>query len=66
MAGANSGVYFHTAWLDKGWPAQCAVDTPAADHCFGIRERVGLFWRDMYQPGHVAPRGANVKPGAVP
>jgi hypothetical protein len=20
--GANSGVYFHTAWLDKGWPTQ--------------------------------------------
>jgi hypothetical protein len=40
----------------------CAVDTPAADYCFGIRERVGLSWRDMYQPGHVPPRGASATP----
>ena len=46
----------------------CAVDTPAADYCFGLRERVGLSWRDMYQPGHVPPRGANATPtvGVVP
>ena len=47
---------------------RCAVDTPAADYCFGIREAVGLSWRDMYEPGHVPPRGANWKPdaGVVP
>ena len=31
---------------------RCAVDTPAGDYCFGIREAVGLSWRDMYEPGH--------------
>jgi hypothetical protein len=46
----------------------CAVDTPAADYCFGIREAVGLTWRDMYEPGHVPPRGATWKSdaGVVP
>ena len=46
----------------------CAVDTPAADYCFGIREAVGLSRREMYKPGHVPPRGANWKPdaGVVP
>jgi hypothetical protein len=46
----------------------CAVDTPAADYCFGIRERVGLSWRDMYVPGHEPPRGARIRPdaGVVP
>jgi hypothetical protein len=43
----------------------CAVGTPAADYCFGLREKVGLSWRDMYQPGHVPPRGAKAQPGAA-
>ena len=33
---------------------RCAVDTPDGDYCFGIREAVGLSWRDMYEPGHHA------------
>jgi hypothetical protein len=37
---------------------QCAVDTPAGDYCFGIREAAGLSWRDMYEPGHQPTRGA--------
>ena len=37
---------------------RCAVDTPDADYCFGIREAVGLSWRDMYEPGHQPTRGA--------
>jgi hypothetical protein len=41
----------------------CAVDTPAGDYCFALREKVGLSWRDMYEPGHVLPRGANAQPG---
>ena len=46
----------------------CAVGTPAADYCFGIRERVGLSWRDMYVPGHEPTRGARTRPdaGVVP
>jgi hypothetical protein len=40
----------------------CAVGTPAADDCFGIRERVGLSWRDMYVPGHEPARGARPRP----
>jgi hypothetical protein len=40
----------------------CAVGTPAADYCFGLREKAGLSWRDMYQPGHVPPRGAKPMP----
>jgi hypothetical protein len=46
----------------------CAVDTPAADYCFGIRERVGLSWRDMYVPGHEPTRAARTRPdaGVVP
>ncbi len=43
----------------------CAVDTAAAAYCFGIREAVGLSWRDMYEPGHVPPRGARWKPAAA-
>ena len=42
----------------------------AADYCFGIREAVGLSWRDMYEPGHVPPRGAKPdeasNPGTTP
>ncbi len=46
----------------------CAVNTPAADYCFDLREKVGLAWRDMYEPGHVPPRGASATPtpGVVP
>jgi hypothetical protein len=46
----------------------CAVNTPAADYCFDLREKVGLSWRDMYVPGHVPPRGASAQPtpGVVP
>lgn len=43
---------------------RCAVDTPAGDYCFGLREKVGLSWRDMYVPGHVPPRGAKAQPSA--
>jgi hypothetical protein len=37
---------------------RCAVDTPDGEYCFGIREAVGLSWRDMYEPGHQPTRGA--------
>ncbi len=40
---------------------QCALDTPAADYCFGLREAVGLSWRDMYEPGHQPTRGAKLE-----
>jgi hypothetical protein len=43
---------------------RCAVDTPAGDYCFGLREKAGLSWRDMYVPGHVPPRGAKAQPSA--
>jgi hypothetical protein len=36
----------------------CAPGTPAGDYCFGLREAVGLGWRDMYEPGHQPTRGA--------
>jgi 3-keto-disaccharide hydrolase len=47
---------------------RCAVDTPAGDYCFGVREKTGLSWRNMYQPGHQPPRGASATPtpGVVP
>jgi hypothetical protein len=46
----------------------CAVDTPAGDYCFALREKTGLSWRNMYEPGHVPARGANATPtpGVVP
>jgi hypothetical protein len=34
MPGANSGIYFHTAFQDKGWPAkgyECQVNTTHSD-----------------------------------
>jgi histidinol phosphatase-like PHP family hydrolase len=37
---------------------ECALRTPAGDYCFDLREKVGLSWRDIYQPGHVPARGA--------
>ncbi len=40
----------------------CAVDTPAGDYCFDVREKAGLSWRNMYEPGHVPPRGASAQP----
>ncbi|MEO5819614.1 MAG: family 16 glycoside hydrolase [Vicinamibacteraceae bacterium] len=43
---------------------RCAVDTSAGEYCFGLREKVGLSWRDMYEPGHAPPRGANARPSA--
>ena len=41
---------------------RCAVDTPAGDYCFDLREKTGLSWRNMYEPGHVPPRGASAAP----
>jgi hypothetical protein len=38
---------------------RCAVDTPDAEYCFGLRETAGLSWRDMYEPGHQPTRGAS-------
>jgi hypothetical protein len=40
---------------------RCAADTPDGEYCFGIREAVGLSWRDMYEPGHEPPRGARLR-----
>ena len=37
---------------------ECTLGTPAAEHCFGLREAVGLSWRDMYEPGHQPTRVA--------
>ena len=37
---------------------ECTLGTPAADYCFGVREAVGLSWRDMLEPGHQPTRGA--------
>ena len=37
---------------------ECDLSTPAGAWCFDMREKVGLSWRDMYQPGHEPARGA--------
>jgi hypothetical protein len=37
---------------------ECPLGTPAGDYCFGLREALGLSWRDMYEPGHRPARGA--------
>jgi 3-keto-disaccharide hydrolase len=37
---------------------RCTLGTPKAEYCFGLRDAVGLSWRDMYEPGHQPTRGA--------
>jgi hypothetical protein len=36
----------------------CAVDTPAGEYCFGLREKIGLSWRDMLEPTQQPTRAA--------
>jgi hypothetical protein len=37
---------------------ECDLGTPAGAWCFDLREKVGLGWKDMFEPGHAPPRGA--------
>lgn len=37
---------------------ECAVDTPAGAYCFDLVEKVGLGWKDMFEPGQQPTRGA--------
>ena len=37
---------------------ECDLATPAGAWCFDLREKVGLGWKDMFEPGHAPPRGA--------
>jgi len=42
LAGANSGIYFHTEWQEKGWPAagfECQVNATHTD----VKKSGGLY-----------------------
>jgi hypothetical protein len=43
---------------------ECTLGTPAGDYCFELREKVGLSWRDMWEPGHEPTRGARARPAS--
>lgn len=53
--GANSGVYFHTAWQDSGWPAQgyeVQVDNNLGDPrrtagLYGVKDNTRIVARDQ-------------------
>jgi hypothetical protein len=37
---------------------ECDLSTPAGAWCFDLREKIGLSWKDMFEPGHEPARGA--------